>query len=367
MSAIDVPTAQEADRWDEFVQSVEDSDVTQLSCWARVRAGVGYRSSYLLATGNEGIIGGAQILQRRVPLLGSVGYIANGPLVATSAAHRVDVVTALAEACAELARTELRMLVVQTPGDYLRTSLLSVGFRPSSTNIAPIATIRIDLRRPEEDIRADFIKRLRRWTTQWPKRGVSVREGDEHDVELLSRFMQASGEHQGYDPLSTDYIRAMVRELGPAGHLEIFVGEVNGVPVSAGLFTTCGGTTRFRLTGMDRDSDAATLKVPAAMVWEAIRRAKAAGNRTFDLGGLTTATATRVRQGEDLDLAALGGRDFFKASFGGQPFAFPEPVEMIPTRLVRTVFDGVRGSEHGKAAIARLQRTMRGARRTTRK
>jgi len=39
-------------------------------------------------------------------------------------------------------------------------------------------------------------------------------------------------------------VRTLYRQFAESGHVEIFVGEVDGTPVAAELFTTCGGVLR---------------------------------------------------------------------------------------------------------------------------
>jgi hypothetical protein len=52
--------------WDALVVATPGTDVNQLSAWARVRATVGYRSRLLLARRDGRLVGGAQVLLRRV-------------------------------------------------------------------------------------------------------------------------------------------------------------------------------------------------------------------------------------------------------------------------------------------------------------
>ena len=67
--------------WDDLAQRTPGTDVTQLSAWARVRALCGYTPLYVMAHRAGVLVGGAQILVRRLPLVGSIGYLPYGPLV----------------------------------------------------------------------------------------------------------------------------------------------------------------------------------------------------------------------------------------------------------------------------------------------
>ena len=145
-------------------------------------------------------------------------------------------------------------------------------------------------------------KRLQAWTRKWPARGVSVRRGTQGDVALLARLHAASAQYQGFEPIPFDYLANLYPRLAPDGHAELFIGEVEGTPVAARLYTGCGGVFKARLAGMDRDSAAARLSVPAAVEWEAIRWAKANGYRWFDFGGIREA-AVSVIESERSDVS----------------------------------------------------------------
>jgi hypothetical protein len=100
-------------RWDAMVVGTPQADVAQLSTWARLRATVGYTPLYVLVWRGNGLVAGAQILCRRFPVLGTVGYLPYGPVIAPTAADRGDVCRELSGALADIARRRLRMLFVQ--------------------------------------------------------------------------------------------------------------------------------------------------------------------------------------------------------------------------------------------------------------
>src|ERR1700716_4351656 len=77
--------------WDLLVDRTPGTDVTQLSVWGGLRGQVGFTPLYLLAYQDGGLVGGAQILTRRFPVFGSVGYLPYGPLVAPDAPATDDI------------------------------------------------------------------------------------------------------------------------------------------------------------------------------------------------------------------------------------------------------------------------------------
>ncbi len=357
--------------WDLLVDRTPGTDVTQLSVWAGLRGRVGFTPLYLLAYQGGELVGGAQILTRRFPVLGSVGYLPYGPLLAPGAPGADGIRRALVDALVVLNRRRLRILFIQPPegGQDTSDELLRRGFRPSAAGIAPQGSIRIDLTADLAEIRSRFGKRLKSWTNRWESRGVTVRPATVQDVPLLAELMAGSAQHQGYTPLPLDYMTALYRELDATGHVVMFVGEVDGVPVAADLMTGCGDMVRGRLSGFDRSGEAMRLSVPAAIRWELIKWTKAQGYRWFDFGGLRPETlaalldSTTPNTGKRPSTDTLPTADQPKITFGGTAFRYPTPVEMIRPAVLRAGYDLVWQSAAGRRVFSELKSLLRGSRR----
>lgn len=358
------PGPAELRAWDQLVDRTPGTDVTQFSTWARLRGMVGFSALYVLAHRGGDLVGGALILVRRIPVLGAVGYLPYGPLVAPEAAAGHEIGRALADALATLCRRRLRMLFVQPPegAEDMSRELVRRGFRRSSAGIAPAGSIRIDLTEDLADIRSRFGRRLRSWPNRWAARGVTVRLGDERDIPLLAELMETSAQHQGYTPLPLDYMLTLYRDLAATGHAALFVGEVHGRAVAADLVTGCGGMLRGRLSGFARDEEAARLSVPAAIRWEILQWGKANGYRWLDFGGLRPQTLDALLDG-DRDSDDWPSADQPKVTFGGTAFRYPMAVEMIRPAPARIVYDLAGRSSAGRRMFVSAKTLLRGARR----
>ncbi len=354
------PDAETLDSWDKLVAETANSDVSQLSAWASVRRTAGFTPLYVFFHGGGQLVAGAQILRRRLPVLGFIGYLPYGPLIVPNV-PREPVCHSLSDALRGMVGRSLRILFVQPPdgAQDISAELQRRGFRPSDAGVAPSASLRIDLGPDEVQLRAHLNKTLRGWTSRWAGRGVNVRIGDEKDIGLLARLLASSAGHQGFEPLSEEYLGILYRQLASKGHVKIFVGEISGAPVAARLYTACGGVLKLRLVGMDRSSAASRLSVPAAVEWEAIRWAKLNGFTWFDSGGISEESASLLLAGKAEGPSTLNGPDWFKASFGGTPYQYPVPVEMIRSPVVRTAYDFFRRSNTGRKALNQSQRLLR--------
>lgn len=347
--------------WDQLVSGTAGSDVAQLSAWSAVRGQVGFVSRYLLARRAGRLVGGALVLGRRLPVLGVVGYVPNGPVIAPGAG-RGAVADAVSSALAGLARRHLSGLFVQPPegGRDISEHLVRRGFRPSVAGIAPAASIRIDLTRDIEDIRDGLSSTNRRRTRTWVDRGVTVRMGCEDDLPLVADLLAHTGAHQHFAAPSLDYLGSLYRELDRGGHVQVFLAEVGGVPAVAELFTGCGGVLTSRLTGMRRCAAVNRSGARVAVVWHALCWAKTNGYDTFDFGGIPADAVDTIRDAEPGYTAGLSGPTVFKASFGGQPFHYPPAVELLSSRLLRTSYDLSHRCAIGGKAIALVKQLMRG-------
>jgi lipid II:glycine glycyltransferase (peptidoglycan interpeptide bridge formation enzyme) len=345
--------------WDRLVASTPGTDVTQLSVWSRVRRSEGFRTEYLFARRDGTLVGGAQILLRGVRGLARIGLVSYGPLIADDVEERAEVVESLAR---ELVRLPaVRMLFVQPAegGEDIRQALQARGFRPSTAGIAPTGSVRLDLTRSEEDIRRGLPPRLRSWIRRWPDHGVTVRRGDEEDIPVLASLMRAAATARGYREPGEKYLRHMYRELSATGNAALFIGEVHGKPVSADVVTMCGAMVRGRFGGFDRTGEGARLSVPGAVRWEIIRWAKASGYRWLDFGGLSEQT---LCDAVDRGIRMSGdwpGADQAKLRYGGVPFRYPGPVELIRPRPLRSAYDTVARSEWGRAKLHDLKVALR--------
>jgi lipid II:glycine glycyltransferase (peptidoglycan interpeptide bridge formation enzyme) len=362
VTVTDEPSPVALAAWSRLVRGSEGGDVAQLPGWARLRATVGFTARYVLVRDQVGrLVGGAQVLERALPLLGRLGYVPYGPVVDGALDDPAPVWRAVCATLDELGRTELRMLFVQPPpgGEAASRELLTRGFRRSEANIAPGQTLRLDLTQELAALRGGLTKRLRTWTNRWEARGVTVRMGTEADLPVLADLVARSGEHQRFAAVTGEYLAALYRELGggPDGHAVLLVGELHGTPVAATLYTRCADTLTLRFSGMDRDDAVSRVNAPAAVQWHAIRWAKDAGLHWFDFGGISASAADALRSGQPRD--TVRGVDRFKAGFGGQPSWAPTPVELVNGRLWRLAFDASRRWRLGRRALELARAALR--------
>jgi lipid II:glycine glycyltransferase (peptidoglycan interpeptide bridge formation enzyme) len=345
--------------WDRLVATTVGTDVAQMSAWAGVRRQAGFTPIFLLARSADRMAGGAMVLQRRLPGLGGLGYVPYGPVLSVDGPPAATE-AALCSALAHLTGRQLRALFVQPPRGNAAISrrLLELGFRPSNVGIAPTASLELDLSAPPELLWKSMSSGARGSIRRASSCDVRVRMAAEHDLPVVAELLAETAAHHRFPPLSLAYLRTLYQQLDPGNHIKIFIAEHDGVPVATQVLTNCGGVAKLRLTGMRR-ADAARTGAPALLQWETILGTRANGYHTFDFGGISPSALDAIRAGRANLASRLNGRDYFKASFGGQPFHYPPAVELFSSTAARIGYDLARRSELGRQIIRRAQNLLR--------
>jgi hypothetical protein len=281
------PELGELSEWDQLVSTTLGTDVTQLSAWARVRVHVGYLPLYIFVRKEGQLVGGAQLLYRKVLRMGHVGYVPYGPLIAPGI-NSVPTSQLVADGLARLGAQRLHGLFVQPPegAEPIGVKLLNSGFRPSRTEVAPVGSLRVDVEVDAAELRARARRRLRPAQKLWDRYRVTTREGGPQDLQILARLLAYSARIHGFQPLKLDYLHALYRELQPEGRALLLIGEADGAPLAADFLTLNAGMLRGRLMGFDRSGSAPQAAVPAAVTWAGINWARDHGLRWYDMGGL---------------------------------------------------------------------------------
>jgi hypothetical protein len=146
----------------------------------------------------------------------------------------------------------------------------------------------IDLRRSEEELFAGFTPACRTCIRKAAKSGVSVEEvkiDDESFVQEYCAQMQDVFAKQKLVPTyGPERVRAVIRHLGPAGHLILLrARDAEGHSIAAGMYPAMH--ERAQIWGAVSWRGFQILRPNEAMTWKAIKLLKARSIQFFDLGG----------------------------------------------------------------------------------
>jgi len=328
---IRLSTAARDPEWDAFLENTPGGNHLQSSYWGQVKAILGWRTVRVVATREGRIRGGAQVLLRRLPLVGSVGYVPLGPVLDTDdAVLRTLVLHGIRTV---VRRGRVVYLVVQpSVGDEaLAAELTARGFRPARDPVRPLptATLVVDLS-PDEDALLAAMRSGTRYNIRHAERkGVTVRQGGAPDLATFHRLLAMTGRRQGFPVPSQEYFRHMLDIMAPPGHARLFVAEFAGEPLSAALVIAFAGTVSYKRSAWSGEHG--RLHPNELLQWTAIRWAKREGYGSFDFEGLELPPAP----GSAPTVGRFQSVSAFKAGFGGNVVRLPQAYERIDNPLLR--------------------------------
>ncbi len=170
-------------------------------------------------------------------------------------------------------------------GLALRRELQGRGWGFSPEQIQFRNTVLVDLTAPEEALLARMKQKTRYNIRLAARRGVTVRPAGREDWPLLYRMYAETAARDGFLIRPEAYYRTVWEIFSAAEepHAQALLAEVEGEAAAAlWLFTFAGRA--YYVYGMSRPRHR-RLMPTYLLQWEAMRRAKAQGCRTYDLWG----------------------------------------------------------------------------------
>lgn len=310
--------------WDAFACSQPGDTVLQTTAWSAAKCRLGYAVAAASIHDGERLCGGAQIVVRRFGPLGAVGYVARGPLLAGRDEPAIERGLERVEEVARAAGVSL--LVVQPPegGEPIEAVLDRRDYHTDALEVAPTATMRIDLRQDEERILAGMSATRRRHLRRIGKDcRLTLRAGGAVDLELFQRLHAATAARQGFEPMSLRYLRAHWEALAPQGWVRLVLAELDGEAVAGLWLTAFGDSLIYRLGGWT--GAAAELRPNEACHWWAMRSGRQEGFRWYDLGGISRSFVELMLAGAAPSAEMQQSPAWFKRQFGGELVLLPQP------------------------------------------
>ena len=306
--------------WDALVEAT-GGDLAQTTLWAVSRQRLGFRAYRItITTAGQELLGGCLMYVKRVAPAWWVASIPRGPLVFTLGSSAASAV--MQEIVAAAGRGGVRVLIIQPPeaAPALDEATAEIGFRLGVPSIAPEATIRLDLRRSDEELLSSMSAMRRRNLRKALRSGLEVSQDD--DIDLFHRLHVATAQRQGFVPATRENLQAQWDLLAPHASCTMFIARYHGVAAAGIWVTRFAGTVTFKLPGWDASSPAPP-HASDAVHWAAIQWARANGDRTYDFGGFDRRSAeclvSRRPMPDDFHLSP----NFYKLSFGGSAVLLP--------------------------------------------
>ena len=353
------------EQWDAFLEGAPGGHYTQTSMWARLKAVFGWKATRIVVTRYDRIVAGAQILTRSLPFVGTIGYIPKGPVFDPDDPALYD--SFMSELHRIIGNLRIRYINIQPPnnGDCFARTLPERGFRPGKVQVAPTATVIIDLSPDTDTLLAEMRKKTRRYIRLGLRRGIVVREGTENDLPAFYGLLEATGRRQGFRPYPQAYFSELWSLFRQRGDIALFLSEYEGDIVSAQLVILLDDTVvckSFGWSGLHGN-----LGPNHVLDWSIMLWAKERGFRYYDMEGIDPDAAMAILHGdESFSKTEISGPTFYKLGFGGRAVMFPGPYERVYTPLFRfayfNVYSGIRNRPVMKKILNRLLLSIRGSR-----
>jgi peptidoglycan pentaglycine glycine transferase (the first glycine) len=273
---------------------------------------------------------------RPMPVGGKLGFVHRGPVAPED---RPDLVTLVFDELVAIGRAgSVQYLVVQPPpgAHWMVAELKRRGFRYGAFDIDHTSTMRLDLTLSLDQLLSNMDHKRRQHIRSAEKRGLIARRGSEADLPIFNRLKDLHSERLGYARRSPEYYEEMWRALRPRGHVELFVAEFKGEPITAQLVIPFGDTCRH----MERpwSGEHADLRPNEAIEWEVIKWAKSAGYRFTDWEGIDEAVAEAALSGAELPEDPAYSASLFKLRFGGYVVVDPSSYDYVYNPVLRFAY-----------------------------
>ena len=242
-------------------------------------------------------MGGLQLLTRGFPVLGRIGYVPRGPILASREPALVDAMLAALQDHARRHRIAVlrssRRSIGQTfprcwsPGGCSQAGCIQRLRRASWSMWGQIGT------------RTRSSGRCANDPSPCPagaQAGLAVRTGRADDLPVLQAVIEATAQRQGFDPYPADYYRRLWAVFGASGQARLLIAEHKGVPLSAMLLIAFGSTVIYKIGGW-ADVEGSPPGANELMHWTGIAWEHDAGYRHYDFEGIPVGVAQEVATG----------------------------------------------------------------------
>jgi peptidoglycan pentaglycine glycine transferase (the first glycine) len=188
--------------------------------------------------------------------------------------------------------------------------------------------------------------------------GVTVRTGGEADLDAFSRLMVAAAGRTDFALPPSDYYQTMWHFLRDQRHIELFVAEYDGEPVSAMMAIAFGDTVFAHASAWNGRHSAS--KPNHVLQWAAIRWAKEHDYRYFDVEGvdLTIAQGLQNRLPEGTTALPDSHVTRFKVGFGGQLTTLSVAYDYVPNPILQLVYRRVYPRFKNSRAVRIVQKRL---------
>ncbi len=285
----------------------------QTETWGRFKAEFGWQAQ-TVATAD----GRAQVLFRPLPLGRTLAYVPRGPSIDWDNGGAVAALLAALDQVCGTRRAAFLKIEPDLPDEPAAAERLArLGFRPSPHPVQPRRTLVLDLDGSEDDLLARMKQKTRYNLRLARKKGVTARPARAPaDLDAFIELTRQTGARDGFGVHSGDYYRRAWQLFHPAGQCELILAELDGQAL-AGVMAFALGEWAWYFYGASSDRERQRM-APYLAQWTAIRWARGAGARCYDLWGVPDEDEAALEAQFEGRRDGLWGVYRFKRGWGGR-------------------------------------------------
>lgn len=311
------------DYWDDFLMQTTLGHFEQSGMWSQVKYVEGWQCTRIVATIENRIVGGFQILWRN-SFLGKIGYISKGPVAVP---ETPGIIERLIIVMYDQARkNNVRALIVQPPNDSQLTSDILDRYQFISSNPMNVieSTYIINVSQGFTTVEKNMHKSAKNNVRTAQKKKGIVREGNLADIDAFFNLMAMTCKRQGTspNPSSKEVLRMLFSVFSRRGCMRLILAEYDN-SITAGLLCLLFGN-RVTLWKKGWDGQHANLYPNVLLNYEALRWSSANSYNHCDFVGISRQIAEKLLSKEPLTEEQKTTWDYFNVRFGGEPKLLPQ-------------------------------------------
>lgn len=332
-------------QWNDFVRNSPSGHVMQSWEWGEFKQAMGWQVDRIAIAQSGKIMGGAQLLLRRLPGIPfTIAYLPKGPVVDIT---NCEIVPPLLAAIHQIARRNRVIFLKIEPElanlDQFHRLLTQHGFWPTRQTNQPRSTIILDLSQGEENLLAQMRPKTRQLIRRAKRNGVKIVQGTDSDLEAFYQIVSTTARLKNITGHHKNFYQEAWKPFKATNSVQLFLARYENEVVAAKMIVVFGNKSIHLWGGtspLGREINASYL-----IQWESIKWAISQGCRYCDLWGIPDEIATlesqcNIPKGKH---SGFWGVYNFKRGFGGEITsyvgAYDYPYHQNLYRLLTKLFE----------------------------
>ena len=315
--------------WNDFVAASPYGSFLQSWEWGEFQASQDRKIYRLMILDKNQILGLVLLIKHPLFLGRSYLYAPFGPVL-NIRNLKFQVGILLLKTIKKIAKKEKAVFLRFEPRDNRDEKLPNEFTR--TQDIQPSRTQILDLRQSPEELLAKMHPKTRYNIQLASRRGVKVRESqNSKDAKIFYNLAKETGERNQFKIYPYDYYQQMVRILGQADMLKIFIADYDKKSIAAILVIYFGKTAVYA-HGASSDSDRNTM-APYLLQWKAILESMKRNCDFYDFWGVSPS---------DEENHPWAGISRFKRGFSGSEIKYMGCYDLPYQKIFYKIYQSLR-------------------------